>query len=39
MKKRSMVRGQEVKNFYSIFSGEFFEIGKQINKLFSRKKN
>ena len=38
MKKRSMVRGQEVKNFYSIFSGEFFEIGKQINKLFLGKK-
>ena len=33
MKNKSMIRSQEVKPFYSIFSGEFFHL-KKINKKF-----
>jgi len=34
MSNRSMIRGQDVKPFYSIFSGEFFMLKKKITKNF-----
>ncbi len=37
-KKKSMVRSQDVKPFYKIFSGEFFKFNKKIKKNFLGKK-
>lgn len=34
LKKKSMVRSQGLKPFYSIFSGEFFKLPKKYNKKF-----
>ena len=38
MKSRSMIRSQECKPYFKIFSGEYFKFPKLINKNFLGKK-